>query len=155
MAMAKRARDPEAIELVYFAWRELVAEPDRLLARRGLGRVHHRIIYCIARNPGITIGGLCRVLGVSKQAVHQPLAGLIDSALVARTVEPTNRRVRRLNLTTRGAELEARLGAVQQLRFQHAFRAAGSTAEANWREVMTLLAAPLHKSTSARSPKRS
>jgi len=59
----------EAIELIYFAWRELVSEPDRLLARRGLSRVHHRIIYCVARGPGITIGGLCRVLGVSKQAL--------------------------------------------------------------------------------------
>ena len=142
--MVKRATDrrsyEEAIELVYFAHRELVGEPDRLLARRGLSRVHHRIIYTIGRTPGITIGGLCRVLGVSKQAVHQPLATLIDASLVARTVEPTNRRVRRLTLTTRGVQLEERLAAVQQVRFDRAFRAAGPAAEASWREVMRLLA---------------
>lgn len=126
--------------MIYFAQRELVAEPDRLLARRGLNRVHHRILYCVARNPGITIGGLCRVLGVSKQAVHQPLAVLIDDALVARAVAPTNRRVRTLCLTARGAQLEERLAAVQRLRFEQAFRAAGPTAEASWREVMRLLA---------------
>jgi len=141
MSAADRRDYDEAIELIYFAWRELVAEPDRLLARRGLGRVHHRIIYCVARGPGITIGGLCRVLGVSKQAVHQPLAALIDDGLVARTVEPTNRRVRKLALTSRGVQLEERLAAAQRVRFERAFRVAGPAAEANWREVMRLLAA--------------
>lgn len=130
----------EAIELIYFAHRELVAEPDRLLARRGLSRVHHRIMYCVARNPRITIGGLCRVLGVTKQAVHQPLGALIDDALVARTADPTNRRVRTLSLTARGAQLEERLAAVQRVRFEQAFRAAGRKAEACWRDVMRLLA---------------
>jgi DNA-binding MarR family transcriptional regulator len=131
----------EAIELIYFAQRELVAEPDRLLARRGLGRVHHRIIYAIARGPGITIGALVRVLGVTKQAVHQPLAALIEGGLVARTVDPTNRRVRRLALTTRGVTLEHRLAAAQRVRFEKAFQTAGPAAEAHWREVMRLLAA--------------
>lgn len=131
----------EAIELVYFAHRELVTEPDRLLARRGLGRVHHRIIYCIARRPGIPIGGLCRVLGVTKQAVHQPLATLIDAGVVARTVDPTNRRIRNLRLSARGVRLEQRLAAVQRRRFETAFRAAGHDAVASWRAVMRLLAA--------------
>ena len=140
--MKSRTGYDEAIELVYFAHRELVAEPDRLLARRGLGRVHHRIIYCIAKSPGITVGGLCRVLGVTKQAVHQPLAALVDGGLVARTVLPENRRVRTLALTTRGVQLEERLAAAQRVRFERAFRAAGPAAEASWREVMRLLAKP-------------
>ena len=132
----------EAIELIYLAHRELVAEPDRLLARRGLGRVHHRILYCIARRAGITIGGLCRLLGVSKQAVHQPLATLVEDGLVARTVDLTNRRIRNLELTPGGARLEHRLAAAQQRRFEKAFRAAGHPAVASWREVMKLLGAP-------------
>lgn len=147
----KRAPDrrpyDEAIELVFFAQRELIAEPDRLLAKRGLGRVHHRIIYCIARNPGVTIGNLCRILGVTKQAVHQPLAAVIDDGLVARTTDPNNRRVRTLTLTARGAQLEDRLAAAQRTRFETAFRAAGPTAEAHWREVMRLLAAGARTST--------
>jgi DNA-binding MarR family transcriptional regulator len=131
----------EAIELVYFAHRELVGEPDRLLARRGLGRVHHRILYCIARRPGITVGDVCRVLAVTKQALHQPLATLVATGLVARTVDPTNRRVRNLALTARGTQLEQSLAAVQRRRFEHAFRAAGPAAVASWRAVMRLLAA--------------
>ncbi len=132
----------EAIELIYFAWRELVAEPDRVLSRRGLSRVHHRILYVVARGPGITIGGLCRVLGVTKQAVHQPLASLIERKLVAREIDPTNRRVRKLSLTASGAVLEERLAAAQRVRFERAFEAAGPTKQTHWREVMRLLAEP-------------
>jgi len=141
MATAGRGSYDEAIELIYFAWRELVAEPDRLLARRGLSRVHHRVIYTIGRAPAITVGGLCRVLDISKQALHQPLATLTDAGLVARTVDPKNRRIRRLTLTARGTQLEERLAAVQRVRFERAFRAAGATAEAHWRDVMKLIAA--------------
>ena len=130
----------EAIELVYFSHRELVGEPDRLLARRGLGRVHHRILYVIARGPGISIGGLCRVLGVTKQALHQPLAVLIREGLVTRSTDETNRRIRRLQLTTTGVQLEQQLAAVQRKRFEAAFEAAGPAAVASWRVVMRLLA---------------
>ena len=130
----------EAIELVYFAWRELVAEPDRLLARRKLGRVHHRILHTIRRAPDITIGNLCRVLAVTKQAMHQPLAALVAARLVARTADADNRRVRRLRLTARGRALEERLANAQRARFERAFRVAGPGAVKRWREVMRLLA---------------
>jgi len=144
-----RRRYEDAIELVYFAHRELVAEPDRVLARRGLGRVHHRVLYCVARTPGITIGGLCKVLAVTKQAVHQPLAALVDAGLISRTVEPTNRRVRRLRLTTKGAKLEEQLAAVQWTRFSAAFEKAGAKAEATWRDVTRLIAARVERRTRA------
>ena len=130
----------EAIELLYYAHRELVGEPDRLLAKRSLGRVHHRILYCVARGPGITIGDLCRVLGVTKQAVHQPLAALIRDGLIGRSTDTTNRRIRRLRLTPSGVRLEQRLAAVQRRRFETAFRAAGPAAVESWRNVMRLLA---------------
>ena len=135
------ARYDEAIELIYFAHRELVAEPDRLLARRGLGRVHHRILYCVARRPGVTIGELCRMLGVTKQALHQPLATLVDDRLVARTMDPANRRIRHLELSASGVRLEQRLAATQRRRFERAFGDAGDLAVASWRVVMKHLAA--------------
>lgn len=140
MPAAARAPYDEAIELIYYAWSKLVGEPDRLLARRGLGRVHHRILYCLAHVPGITVGGMLRVLGVTKQAVHQPLTALIAKGLVVRTVDAKNRRMRRLALTRAGSELEERLAAVQRAHFERAFRGAGPLAETHWREVMRLLA---------------
>jgi DNA-binding MarR family transcriptional regulator len=88
----------------------------------------------------VTIGGLCRLLGVTKQALHQPLATLVDDRLVARTADPTNRRVRNLQLTAVGVRLEQRLAAAQRRRFEAAFRTSTPAAVASWRDVMSRLA---------------
>jgi DNA-binding MarR family transcriptional regulator len=129
--------DPPA--LLFFGFRALTAEPDRILAERGLGRVHHRILYFVARKPGIRVGGLLETLGVSKQALSAPLRTLVLQGLVAVRVPPENRRARELRLTAAGARLERRLTGVQRRTFRRAFGAAGPDAEAGWREVMRRL----------------
>ncbi len=130
--------DPPA--LLFFAFRGVTAEPDRILAERGLGRVHHRILYFVGRRPGIRVGALVATLGVSKQALNRPLRELIAKQLVAATAPPSNRRAKELRLTRAGAVLERHLGAVQRRRFAQAFEAAGQGAERGWREVMARLA---------------
>ena len=66
-----------AIELLHFSYRTMIGEPDRLLARRRLGRMHHRVLYFVARSPGASVGELTRTLGVSKQALNAPLRRLL------------------------------------------------------------------------------
>jgi DNA-binding MarR family transcriptional regulator len=129
--------DPPA--LLFFGFRALTAEPDRILAERGLGRVHHRILYFVARSPGIRVGGLLATLGVTKQALSAPLRRLVRMRLVEVRVPPENRRARELRLTAAGARLERRLTGVQRRTFRRAFGAAGAEAEAGWRDVMKRL----------------
>ena len=61
----------EAIELLFFAYRDFTADPDAVLAGRGLGRAHHRAIHFIKRRPGITIAGLLEILQVTKQSLNR------------------------------------------------------------------------------------
>ena len=72
------ARLQQAIELFYFAYRSFTAGPDRILLDKGLGRVHHRVLYFVGRNPRININELLQILGVSKQALNGPLRKLTD-----------------------------------------------------------------------------
>ena len=131
------AGDPLA--LLFFAFRAVTAEPDRVLAERGLGRVHHRILYFVARTPGIGPGGLLALLRVSKQALARPLRELLARGLLEATVPSGDRRTRALALTPAGARLEARLSGLQRRRFAAAFGATGPAAERGWREVMSQL----------------
>jgi DNA-binding MarR family transcriptional regulator len=131
----------EALELLHFAFRAVVAGPDRELAKLGLGRVHHRVLYFIGRAPDLRVGDLLRVLDVTKQALNAPLRKLERLGLVRRRSDPANRRVKRLALTRKGAALEARLSGAQRRDFARAFRKAGPTARRGWREVMTVLGA--------------
>jgi len=135
----RQAELRDAIEQVYFAYRAFTDGPDRILARRGLGRVHHRILYFVGRHPGISVKGLLAVLAVSKQAVNAPLRQLTEMRLVEATAGE-DRRVRQLVLTEEGHRLEAELTGVQMRLMEEAFATAGPAAETGWRTVTAALA---------------
>ena len=48
----------EALELMHFGFRGLTVEADRYLDRHGLTRVHHRILYILARRDDVAVLGL-------------------------------------------------------------------------------------------------
>lgn len=129
-----------AIEELYFGYRAFTALPDRILAERGLGRTHHRILYFVRRDPGISMGELLAVLEVTKQAIHRPIKDLEDRDLLSVAQDAQDRRVRRLSVTPGGAELEAALTASQMRLLDHAFRGLSGSAEDHWHEVMQRLA---------------
>ncbi|MBT9540242.1 MarR family transcriptional regulator [Thiobacillus sp.] len=130
----------EALEALHFTFRAVVAKPDAVLAEHGLSRVHHRILYFVGRNPGLSVNELLAILNVSKQSLNAPLRQLIDQELVAWAPDPADRRVKRLRLAKKGAKLEEILSGDQRRRFERAFRQAGKESEAAWRKVMHLLA---------------
>jgi DNA-binding MarR family transcriptional regulator len=130
----------DAIELLYYAYRAFTDRADRILERRGLGRVHHRILYFIGRRPDISVRGLLEVLAVSKQALNAPLRQLLEMNLVAAVASAEDRRVKRLRLTAEGQRLEAELTGAQMRRLEAAFDAAGLDSENGWRRVMADLA---------------
>ncbi len=126
----------QAIEQFFFAYRAFTAHPDRILGERGLGRVHHRILYFVGRNPGIAINALLDTLGVTKQALNAPLRRLTEMKLVSVRTAAHDRRCKELRLTAEGARLEARLTGTQMRHLSRVFAAAGKDAAAGWRAVM-------------------
>lgn len=131
----------EAIESFYFAYREFTSGPDRILERRGLGRVHHRILYFVGRNPDIGINNLLDILAVTKQALNAPLRQLLEMKLITSTSATHDRRVRQLRLTAEGQKLEAQLTGTQIKSLTRVFDAVGPAAEAGWRKAMRLMGA--------------
>jgi DNA-binding MarR family transcriptional regulator len=129
-----------AIELLYFAYRDFTDRADRILERRGLGRVHHRILYFIGRRPDVSVRGLLELLAVSKQALNAPLRQLLEMRLVSAAGDPVDRRSKNLRLTAEGQRLEAELTGAQMDLLQSAFDRVGSEHEAGWRAVMAELA---------------
>jgi DNA-binding MarR family transcriptional regulator len=128
-----------AIEQFYFGYRAFTVQPDRILAERGLGRVHHRILYFVGRNPRISVNTLLSMLSVSKQALNAPLRQLMDMQLVMIDTAAHDKRVRELSLTPAGAELEAQLTGTQMQQLQTVFAQVGANAEAGWHQVMRSL----------------
>jgi DNA-binding MarR family transcriptional regulator len=130
----------DALDLFHFAWRSIVAQPDRILARHGLSRVHHRILYFIRRNPNLSVNGLVEVLGTSKQALHPALRALQERKLVVALASPEDRRIKRLSLTPKGKAFEDVLSGDQRERLERAFTGLGANKERVWREMMGRIA---------------
>jgi DNA-binding MarR family transcriptional regulator len=131
-----------AIELLFFGYREFTDRPDRILERRGLGRVHHRILYFVGANPDVSVKGLLEILRVSKQALSAPLRQLVAMDLVAMVAGSADRRVKRLTLTAEGRRLEGELTGAQMQHLSAALDVAGADAQAGWLGVMEALARP-------------
>ena len=129
-----------AIELLYFGYREFTAGPDRVLAQRGLGRVHHRILYFVGRKPDLSMKELLERLAVTKQALHQPLQQLFSMDLIVSASDQRDGRMRRVRLSAEGSRLEAKLTAVQMKQLATAFSGSGATAQRGWFAVMTVFA---------------
>lgn len=129
-----------ALELLHFAFRAVIAKPDRLLAARGLSRVHHRILYFIRKNPGISVGQLLAILGISKQALNVPLRTLEQKAFISFDKAEHDARIKQLSLTTKGAAFEDVISGDQRERFRAVFKRIGPPKESAWREAMEYLA---------------
>jgi DNA-binding MarR family transcriptional regulator len=140
-AIDKREQElNEALEALHFAFRAVVAKPDAILAERGLSRVHHRILYFIGRQPGLSVNELLATLGISKQSLNSPLRQLTELGLVESKIDAIDRRIKHLNLTRAGCCLESQLSDDQRQRFARVFEVVGIEGETAWRQVMQLLA---------------
>jgi len=126
----------QAMEMLFFAYRDFTAEPDRILARYRFGRAHHRVIYFVGRHPGITVGDLLQILRITKQSLSRVLSQLVDEGFVAQRRGQRDRRQRLLELTEKGRELERLLSETQQARIARAYREAGAEAVEGFRRVL-------------------
>ncbi len=140
--LKRQAELRNAIEGMFFSYRAFTERPDRILERRGLGRVHHRVLYFVGSRPGISIKGLLDLLKVSKQALNAPLRQLIEMHLLSVAANDEDRRIRNLQLTEEGRHLEAELTGAQMRHLETALAQASPGAEAGWREVMAALIHP-------------
>lgn len=130
----------EAWRLMHYALRAVIAEPDRILATRGLTRMHHRILFFVAHTPGMSVGGLQSTLNVTKQALNAPLRQLQEQGLIELTRADHDARVREIHLTPDGIALESNLTGEQYRLFAAAFADAGADASVGWHRVMRTLA---------------
>jgi DNA-binding MarR family transcriptional regulator len=131
-----------AIGLFYYAWRGLTTARDRTLAKRGYGQIHHRVLFTIARAPGVRVGELASTLRISRQALHRPLSELIRDDLVLSRITAGSARERALELSRAGALLEQRVTATQRLALERALGTVERDALVGWLAVMRALAEP-------------
>ncbi len=126
----------QGIELLFYAYRDFTAEPDAILSEYGFGRAHHRVIYFVGRNPGMTVSDLLDILKITKQSLSRVLGQLVREGFITQTTGTRDRRQRLLELADKGTDLERRLTENQRERIARAYRAAGAGAVEGYRTVL-------------------
>jgi DNA-binding MarR family transcriptional regulator len=130
------------IELLYFGYSAMIRGADAILEAQGLGRAHHRALYFIARRPGLSVGELLGLLGITKQSLGRVLTDLNGRALVEQRVGTLDRRQRLLMLTPAGSALEARLFTELERSMARAYGEAGQQAVTGFWAVLMGLVPP-------------
>ncbi len=115
----------DLIELFFFAYRDFVGDPDRILADYGFGRAHHRVLHFVQRRPGMTIAELLDILQITKQSLNRVLKELVETGFVEQRPGTRDKRQRKLHATEAGRELAIRLAELQARRIGRALEAAG------------------------------
>lgn len=116
------------MDLLLFAHKSHLRHSDGELAMLSLGRAHHRCLYFIARRPGLSVGDLLGLLGITKQSLGRVLGALVERDLVAQRPGEADRRQRLLRLTPAGEALEQRLFAGLHDNMSRAYAASGEEA---------------------------
>jgi DNA-binding MarR family transcriptional regulator len=115
---ARVASEPyfDLIELLFFAYRDFVGDPDEVLAKLGFGRAHHRVLHFVNRNPGMKVADLLDVLKITKQSLGRVLKQLIDEGYVVQKEGANDRRQRLLYVSPAGEALAMKLAGLQTTR---------------------------------------
>jgi DNA-binding MarR family transcriptional regulator len=126
----------DLIELLFFAYRDFVGDPDEVLARLGFGRAHHRVLHFVNRNPGMKVADLLDVLKITKQSLGRVLKQLIDEGYIRQREGANDRRQRLLYVTAAGEALAMQLAGLQTVRIAGVLSALGPSARESARNFL-------------------
>jgi DNA-binding MarR family transcriptional regulator len=115
----------DIIELLFFAYRDFVSDPDDVLRNFGFGRAHHRVLHFVNRHPGMKVADLLDVLKITKQSLGRVLKQLVDQGYVVQKEGENDRRQRLLYVTPKGKALAMKLAGMQTARIARALAELG------------------------------
>ena len=129
----------DIIELLFFAYREFVGDPDEVLSKLTFGRAHHRVLHFVNRNPGMKVADLLDILNITKQSLGRVLKQLVDQGFVIQKEGAQDRRQRLLFVTPKGEALSLKLAQLQTVRINRAFAELGPGAHEAARRFLTAM----------------
>jgi DNA-binding MarR family transcriptional regulator len=138
---AGRDHEPiwDLIELLFFAYRDFIGDPDDVLAKLGFGRAHHRVLHFVNRNPGMKVAELLDILKITKQSLGRVLKQLIDEGYVVQKEGVNDRRQRLLYVTAKGETLAMKLAGLQTARIARVLSQLGPNAHEAARRFLTAM----------------
>ena len=126
----------DCIQLLFYAYRETFADPKDILKKNSLGSAHHRALYLIERNEGISVNELLLKLKVTKQSLNRVLRELKRLKIVKQIKDTQDTRRKLLYLDQNGKEFYDEIFETQKKRIFNALKDSDSESVIHFKEVL-------------------
>ena len=92
----------DCIQLLLYAYRETFSDPKDILKKNSMGAAHHRTLYLIERNEGISVNELLIKLKITKQSLNRVLQDLKKMKIIKQLKDNNDSRRKLLYLDQTG-----------------------------------------------------
>ena len=124
------------IQLLFYAYRETVSDPKKILSENSFGPAHLRALNLIERNPGTSLGELMFQLKITKQSLSRVLRDLLKNRLIKQIKDEHDTRKKNLFLNKEGKVFFESVYNVQKKRIFHALKNSNSDSVIKFKEVL-------------------
>ena len=124
------------IEQIFYAYREIYADPKKILKKYSFGTAHHRAIHLIERYEGLTVSDLLNKLKITKQSLNRVLRDLIKNKTIYIKKGEIDSRQRQIFLNERGKKLFDEIFVEQKKRIYNAFKDSDSDEVIKFKNVL-------------------
>ena len=124
------------IEQIFYVYRETYSDPKKILKKYSFGTAHHRTIYIIERNAGITVSGLLKKLKVTKQSLNRVLRDLIKNKTIILKKGEVDSRQRHIFLDDKGKKLFDEIFFEQKKKIYNAFKNSDADSVIKFKNVL-------------------
>ena len=124
------------IQLLFYAYRETVADPKKILKQNSFGPAHLRALNLIERNPGTCLGELMYQLKITKQSLNRVLRDLLESKMIKQIKDEEDTRRKNLFLDKDGKVFFNRIYDTQKKRIVNALKNSEPESVVKFKEVL-------------------
>ena len=126
----------DCIQLLLYAYRETFSDPKDILKKNSMGAAHHRTLYLIERNEGISVNELLIKLKITKQSLNRVLQDLIKLEVVIFEKDDQDTRIKHVFLNKKGEKIFNEIFETQKKRIYKALLDSNSEEVINFDNVL-------------------
>ena len=130
------AQIKDFIEKLFYAYRETVADPKKVLNKHSLGIAHLKALHLISNYEGLTITELILKLKITKQSLNRVLQELYKNNVIIYKKGQEDSRRKHVYLSAKGKILSNEIFYEQKKRIYKALKNSSSNAVLNFNEVI-------------------
>ena len=124
------------IEKLFYAYRETIADPKKILNKHSFGVAHLKALLLISKYEGLTITDLILKLKITKQSLNRVLQELYKNNVIVYQRGQEDSRHKHVYLSVKGKSLFNEIFYEQKKRIYKALKNSNSNAVLNFNEVI-------------------